>query len=429
MRSISSPVLLLAALSACQGASLDPKVSNAPKTAAAATKQGNSPLLALVADTVEQLPPCAGANSATKPDLAGRIGYVGPADSEAPILYACLQRLDVWAWTRLAVGDAAAKAEAGAAGPKGDTGAIGPAGPQGEKGAIGETGTAGAQGVAGPSGPQGPAGPTGATGSQGPTGPQGPIGPQGAAGTPAPTAFGAAAGAGSNAVFVDADRNVGIGTTTPGAAFEMRKNEYQLFGVNADSITADPSASGWGADVSYSGPLASVGYVNGYIPNAGGVQTLLLLRGNNRYMGTNSATAMTFGFGTADGTYDSKIIHQADVGNTGYSKMIIKACCNNFGVTIFKNGSLGVGLDSLSLYDAPGAKLQVNGGLAVTSSGAVASDPGDGNLAVSGYVQLALTNGAPTSGDCDAAAERGRMKLDNATGLLWVCTNSGWASK
>ncbi len=50
-------------------------------------------------------------------------------------------------------------------------------------------------------------------------------------------------------------------------------------------------------------------------------------------------------------------------------------------------------------------------------------------LQVIGYAQLDLTSGAPPVGDCDAAAERGRMKVDNAAGLLYICMNSGWVSK
>ena len=50
-------------------------------------------------------------------------------------------------------------------------------------------------------------------------------------------------------------------------------------------------------------------------------------------------------------------------------------------------------------------------------------------LQVTGYAQLDLTSGAPPVGDCDAATERGRMKVDNTAGLLYICMNSGWVSK
>lgn len=50
-------------------------------------------------------------------------------------------------------------------------------------------------------------------------------------------------------------------------------------------------------------------------------------------------------------------------------------------------------------------------------------------LQVNGYAQLALTSGAPPSADCDAVSERGRMKVDNAAGLLYICADSGWVAK
>jgi len=51
------------------------------------------------------------------------------------------------------------------------------------------------------------------------------------------------------------------------------------------------------------------------------------------------------------------------------------------------------------------------------------------SLQVEGYVQLALTSGAPPSSDCDEASERGRMKIDNSAGLLYICVDSGWIAK
>lgn len=50
-------------------------------------------------------------------------------------------------------------------------------------------------------------------------------------------------------------------------------------------------------------------------------------------------------------------------------------------------------------------------------------------LEVGGYVQLARTSGAPPAADCDAANERGRMKVDASAGLLYVCMDSGWVAK
>ena len=50
-------------------------------------------------------------------------------------------------------------------------------------------------------------------------------------------------------------------------------------------------------------------------------------------------------------------------------------------------------------------------------------------LQVSGYTQLDLTSGAPPAADRDEASERGRMKVDNAAGLPFICIDSGWVAK
>jgi len=45
------------------------------------------------------------------------------------------------------------------------------------------------------------------------------------------------------------------------------------------------------------------------------------------------------------------------------------------------------------------------------------------------YVRLAGTTGAPPSTECSHANHRGRMKVDPASGSLYICANSGWISK
>ena len=75
------------------------------------------------------------------------------------------------------------------------------------------------------------------------------------------------------------------------------------------------------------------------------------------------------------------------------------------------------------LYSPEAAKSQFGGNVGIGMTAPQST------LQVRGYVQLDLTSGAPPAGDCDPAAERGRRKVDNATGLLWICVDSRWASK
>jgi len=50
-------------------------------------------------------------------------------------------------------------------------------------------------------------------------------------------------------------------------------------------------------------------------------------------------------------------------------------------------------------------------------------------LHVNGYIQLDTATVAPPAVDCDEATERGRMKVDSASGSLYVCVDTGWIAK
>ncbi len=49
-------------------------------------------------------------------------------------------------------------------------------------------------------------------------------------------------------------------------------------------------------------------------------------------------------------------------------------------------------------------------------------------LQVEGYLQMDTLTTAPPAADCDEMSERGRMKVDVANNVLYICTDSGWAS-
>jgi hypothetical protein len=68
--------------------------------------------------------------------------------------------------------------------------------------------------------------------------------------------------------------------------------------------------------------------------------------------------------------------------------------------------------------------------LALSEDGTVTvgTPQSEGRLQVNGYVQLDRTTGPPPPEHCEKASERGLMKIDSGTGLLWICVDSGWAS-
>jgi hypothetical protein len=99
------------------------------------------------------------------------------------------------------------------------------------------------------------------------------------------------------------------------------------------------------------------------------------------------------------------------------------------------NSSIGIDRDTSALHvcvsNGANCQLATEVRLTVEPSG----DVGIGTktpasaLQVVGYAQLDLTAGAPPAADCDEPAERGRMKVDGAAALLYVCVDSGWAAK
>lgn len=64
-----------------------------------------------------------------------------------------------------------------------------------------------------------------------------------------------------------------------------------------------------------------------------------------------------------------------------------------------------------------------------TGNVGIGTDQPNSTLHVNGYIQLALTDGMPSAGDCDEAAESGRMIIDSGAGLLYLCSDSGWVAK
>ena len=104
------------------------------------------------------------------------------------------------------------------------------------------------------------------------------------------------------------------------------------------------------------------------------------------------------------------------------------------GVIVSANDLLmGIGRNQpLKIEDlAPPSSVHINsnGNVGIGKSDPAADLDVDGDASISGYTKLALTSGAPPSADCNQASERGRMKVDSAAGLLYICVDTGWISK
>jgi len=129
----------------------------------------------------------------------------------------------------------------GAVGPQGPIGLPGIQGPAGVAGPTGPAGVAGPQGPAGPTGPQGLAGVAGPAGATGPTGPQGPAGASGflTAGTAAGNTpyWNGSAWVTNNSNIFNNGGNVGVGTTTPGAKFQVAGAATNSAALNSGAST------------------------------------------------------------------------------------------------------------------------------------------------------------------------------------------------
>ena len=185
--------------------------------------------------------------------------------------------------------------------------------------------------------------------------------------------------------------NVGIGTTSPSGTLEVARDQVptgilatgyrDLFsagvftGRKARGTMASPTA------VQTDDILATFG---GYGYGTNGWPAA----GNTAVKARMQIVAAQNWTDTAQGAYINFIT--TPIGSTSRSEAM----------RISDSGKVGIGTTS------PQSELQVNG-----------------------YTQLALTSGAPPSADCDSASERGRMKVDNAAGLLYICVDSGWLSK
>jgi len=91
------------------------------------------------------------------------------------------------------------------------------------------------------------------------------------------------------------------------------------------------------------------------------------------------------------------------------------------------NWGTGAGIHGITFGAGPAGFFQ-SGGAGPAGYFESAGGLGDG-LRVVGYTRLDLTAGAPPSTDCNSASHRGRMKVDNVAGLLYICVDTGWVSK
>jgi hypothetical protein len=177
-------------------------------------------------------------------------------------------------------------------------------------------------------------------------------------------------------VRIDHNGNVGIGTTNP--AVKLHINEI----TNSDLIARvqNPSAD--------ANARAMLGLVN----NTGGAYFFLP---SSNYTGIPGDANRLILY--TDVAISNGILVRPGTGGFQVSASGV----NNPDLFINSSGNVGIGTTS------PQSKLQI----------------------ADGYLQLDLVTGTPPAADCDAANERGRMKVDPTAGSLYICMDSGWVAK
>lgn len=228
-------------------------------------------------------------------------------------------------------------------------------------------------------------------------------------------ALDAADGSPTEALYVDNDGEVGIGTTMPAGPLHISSAsasnalvvlENGDIGIGTDApyeahvhiINPDTTSDSYsslkigGLNIPSSTPYNASLRLR---TSAGGVATLYF---HDRFQGT--------GF---------MFRKEADVGMGAWFRVI--------------NRHDSIADQTVYEFYNSGAGSSANDRMAVSVPLGIGTTDPQSALQVEGYIQLDTLAAAPPAADCDEASERGRMKVDIVNDLLYICTNSGWISK
>ncbi|RYZ76484.1 MAG: hypothetical protein EOP05_04880 [Proteobacteria bacterium] len=67
--------------------------------------------------------------------------------------------------------------------------------------------------------------------------------------------------------------------------------------------------------------------------------------------------------------------------------------------------------------------------LAANGDVSLGANTSQSSVEINGYLKVSLTSASPPPADCSSADHRGRMKVDAAASILYICMDSGWVAK
>lgn len=250
--------------------------------------------------------------------------------------------------------------------------------------------------------------------------------------------FSASGGTNNYGLIVDSG-NVGIGTTSPTSLLELTKNiSGGALGAGTDGgLTIRRNVSQY---LSLSNSDFSRHLLAGY-SDTGSQKPMVFANLVGGGAPTSGLSDFQFASGTVGGVINTLVTIQSGTGNVGIGATN-PGYSLDLASTARSKGGFGVQNATGNIFwtFSPSVNVMSIGGFGSTPAAGPLSISNLGNvgigvstpqslLQVNGYLQLALTAGAPPAGDCDAANERGRMMVDSAAGLLYICVASGWVTK
>ena len=221
---------------------------------------------------------------------------------------------------------------------------------------------------------------------------------------------------GTERMRVDSNGQVGIGTTNPSAALHVASGDVLMEGGGYNFAPSGETV----ADLAFfRGGTAADGVfmMKRYAP----YHTILQINSPPDSFKSYEATlALVRG--------DEPDLESIDLYNNGYPSE------TQYGIRIRKHGA-GQFQDFVFDYDEGTTKMEVLRLTPDLNVGIGTSTP-QSSLQIGGYIQLALTSGAPPSTDCDSPAHYGRMVVDAGGQSLYICvapsggsTSGTWVKK